>query len=82
MREVIKVAYCQPLSIVNLVIAEQCLEGVVSGKDEAGKVDKELASDVEEDEEEVETDKAKEDVDLGDAGLLLEIVERRIPAKL
>ena len=77
-----QVANRQPLSIINLVIAEQCLHGIVAREDKAGEVDEELASNVEEDEEEVETDEAKKDVDLGDVGLLLEIVQRRIPAKL
>jgi len=69
------------LSIINLASAEQCLEGVVSGDDETGEVNEELATDVEEDEEEVETDKAEEDVDLGDIGLLFEVVEHGILAQ-
>jgi len=71
----------QPLSIINLATAEQCLERVVSREDEACEVDEELASDVEEDEEEVESDEAEEDIDLRDVGLLLEIVEDRVLAK-
>ena len=70
------------MSIIDLVTAEQCFKRVVSGNDETGKVDEELASDVEEDEEKVETDEAEEDVDLGNAGLLLKVIEHRIPAKL
>jgi len=73
---------CQPLSIIGLATAKQCLEGVVSWQDEAGEVHEELAANVEEDEEKVESDKAEEDVDLGDIGLLLEIVEGRILAEL
>jgi len=73
---------CQPLSIISLATAKQCLEGVVSWQDEAGEVDEELAANVEEDEKEVEPDKAEEDVDLWDIGLLLEIVEGRILAEL
>jgi len=73
---------CQPLSIINLATAEQRLQGVVSRDDEAGEVDEKLAANVEEDKEEVETDEAEEDVDLGDIGLLLEIVEDGVLAKL
>jgi len=73
---------CQPLSIVNLAAAEQRLQGVVSRDDEAGEVDQKLAANVEEDKEEVETDEAEKDVDLGDIGLLLEIVEDGVLAKL
>ena len=81
-REGAEQAYCQPLGIIDLATAEQRLEGVVPGNDEAGEVDEELSSDVKEDEEEVEANEAEEDVDLGDIGLLLEIVEHRILAKL
>jgi hypothetical protein len=70
------------LSVVNLVTAKQRLKRVVSREDEAGKVDEKFASNVEEDEEEVETDEPEEDVDLGDVGLFLEIIEDRILAKL
>jgi len=70
------------LGIVGFAGAEECLEGIVSGNDETGKVDKEIAANVEEDEEEVEADKTKEGVDLGDAGLLLEVVEGRILGEL
>jgi len=71
----------QPLGIISLVTTEQRLERIVSGYDEAGKVDEELASDVKEDKEEVETDKAEEGIDLWNTGLFLEVVEHRILAK-
>jgi hypothetical protein len=71
----------QPLSIINLATAKPGLERVVPRDDEASEVDEELASDVEEDEEEVESDEAEEDIDLGNVGLLLEIVEDRVLAK-
>jgi hypothetical protein len=73
---------CQPLSVVNLVTAKQRLKRVVSREDEAGKVDEKFAPNVEEDEKEVETDESEEDVDLGDVGLFLEVIEDRILAKL
>jgi len=72
---------CQPLSIIHLATAEQRFERVVSRENETSEVDEKLASDVEEDEEEVESDEAEEDIDLGDVGLLLEIVEDRVPAE-
>jgi len=72
----------QPLSVINFTRAEQCLERVVARNDEAGEIDQELASNVEEDEEEVESPKAEDDIDLGHAGLSLEVVEHRIFAQL
>lgn len=63
------------LRIIDLAVAEQRREGVVAGDEEAGGVDEELASDVEEDEEEVEGSETQYDVDLGDGRLLLEVVE-------
>ena len=74
--------YRQPLCVINLVCTEQCLKGVISRQYEAGEVDKEFSSNVEEDEEEVEANKAEEDVNLGNIGLLLEVVEHGILAKL
>jgi len=71
----------QPLSVINLATAEQCFERIVSRENEASKVDEELSTDVKEDEEEVESEKAEEDIDLGDVGLLLKIVEDGVPAK-
>lgn len=49
-----EISYGQPLSIVDFAGTEESLEGVVSGKDEASKVDEEPSSKVEEDEKEVE----------------------------
>jgi len=73
---------CQPLCVIHLVSTEQCFQRVVSRNDESCKVDKELAPDVEEDEEEVEGDKAQEGIGLGDIGLLFEVVERWIFGEL
>jgi hypothetical protein len=47
--------YREPLCVIDLAGTEQGLQGVVSRNDEAGEVDEELAADVEEDEEKVET---------------------------
>jgi len=65
----------QPLSIIDLAGAEQGRQRVITRNDEAGDVDEESASNVEEDQEEVEGSETKDDVDLGNRGLLLEVVE-------
>lgn len=70
------------LSIIRGTRGEQGLEGVVTRKDEAGNVDKELASDVEEDEEEVNTDQTQDDIDLGNGGLSLHVVQDRVLRQL
>jgi len=72
----------QPLGIVSLAGAEQSLERVVSRKDETSKVDEEGASEVEEDEEEVQAAEGEDHVDLGNTGLLLKIVENVIFGQL
>jgi hypothetical protein len=74
--------YCQPLRVVNLARAEQSVQRVVAGDDEAGNVDEELSSDVEEDEEEVEAGETEDYVDLGDGGLLLKVVEGGVLGQL
>jgi len=62
--------YGEPLAVIRLAAAEQCLERVVRRDREAGCVDQELAGDVEEDKEEVERGEAEDDVDFRDAGLV------------
>lgn len=74
--------YRQPLGVVNLVGTKERIQRIVSGNNEPGKVHKEFAADVEEDQEEVEADEAEEGVDLGDTGLFLEVVEDGILGKL
>jgi len=68
----------EPLGIVHLARAEKCIQRVVSWDDEACEIHKELSTNIEENQEEVETDKAEEDIDLWNICLLLEIVEGRI----
>lgn len=65
----------QPLGVIGLGSREQGLEGVVGGDDETGSVDKKLASNVEEDEEEVQGTKTEDHVDLRNRGLLLEVLK-------
>ena len=72
----------QPLGVIALAGGEEGLEGVVGGDDEAGGVDEELSSNVEEDQEEVEGTEAKDDVDLGHIGLLLELLQLRVLGQL
>ena len=69
------------MSIISFVRGEQSLHGVVSRNDKPGEVDEEFSGDVEEDEEEVESNKPEEDIDFGNGCLSLEIVEHRILRK-
>jgi hypothetical protein len=70
------------VGVIGLARGEQSLERVVTGNEETSKVDEELASDVEEDEEEVEGTETEDDVDLGDGALLLKVVEGRVLGQL
>jgi len=72
----------QPVGVIGLALGEQSLERVVAGDEEASKVDEELAGNVEEDEEEVESTETEDDVDLGDGALLLQVVEGRVFGQL
>lgn len=58
------------------------MKRVITRDQETGKVNQELASDVEEDEEKVDADKAEDGVDLGDGGLSFEVVEERVFGEL
>ena len=70
------------MGVIGLARGEESLERVVAGNEEASKVDEELASNVEEDEEEVEGTETEDDVDLGDGALLLKVVEGRVLGQL
>lgn len=70
------------LCIINLARAEQRVQRVITWDQKSGEVDKEFASDVEEDEEEVETKQAEENIDLGNVGLFFKVVENGILGKL
>jgi hypothetical protein len=72
----------QPLGVIALAGGEEGLEGVVGGDDEAGGVDEELSGDVEEDKEEVEGAEAENNVDLGNVGLLLKLLQLRVLGQL
>jgi hypothetical protein len=70
------------LSVVDLAGGEEGIQRVVAGNNESSNVDKELASDVEKDEEEVQARKTKDGVDLGYGRLLLEVVEGGVLGQL
>jgi hypothetical protein len=74
--------YGQPLGVITLLRSEESLEGVVGRDDEAGGVDEELSSDVEEDKEEVEGAETENNVDLGNVGLLLKLLQLRVLGQL
>jgi len=73
---------CQPLSVIDLASTEECIQRIVSWDYETGKVDQKFASNVKEDEEEVESDESEEGIDFGDTGLFLEVVEDGVFRKL
>jgi hypothetical protein len=78
----IRNAYSEPLGIIALANAEQSFKWIVSWNDESGKVGKKLATNVEENEEEISRDQPEEGVDLGNWGLLLKVVQGGILGKL
>jgi hypothetical protein len=70
------------LSVIRGARSEEGLERVVTGEEETGEVNEELASDVEENEEEVDADETQDDIDLGDVGLALQVVQNWVLGKL
>lgn len=72
----------EPLGIIDLVSGEQGLQRVVARDDKARNVGQELATQVEDDEKEVQGDETNDSVDLGNGGLLLKVVESRVLGKL
>ena len=70
------------LGIINFACTEQSLQGIVSWDEEPGKVHKKLASDIEEDKEKVDADKAEKGVDFRHRSLLFEVVEHRVFGQL
>lgn len=70
------------LRVINLAGTEERIERVIPRQYETSKVDEKLAGDVKENQEEVQAEESKDDVDLGDRGLLLEIVESWIFGEL
>lgn len=70
------------LGIINLARTEQSFQGIISGDEEPSKVHKKLASNVEEDKEKVDADKAEKGIDLRHRSLLFEVVEHGIFGEL
>jgi len=72
----------QPLSIIVLVVGKERSKRVVTGNDESSQVCQKLASEVEDNEEEVESANADGSIGLGDTSLLLEVVKGGVLGKL
>lgn len=70
------------LSVICGTGSKQRVERVVSGNQETGKVNQELAGNVKENEEKVDSDDTQDGVDLGDWGLSLKVVEKRVLGEL
>lgn len=70
------------LSVICGTGSKQRIQRVVSRNQETGKVNQELAGNVEENEEKVDSDNTQDGVDLGDRGLSLEVVEKRVLGEL
>lgn len=72
----------QPLCIIRLALGEKGLEGVVARDDEAGDVGQELATEVEDDQEEVKAGQAHDGIGLGNRDALLKVDEEGVPRQL
>ena len=74
--------YGQPLGIINLAGREEGVQRVVCWDDERSEIGEESSTEVEEDEEEVESHNTEDRVDLWNRGLLLEVIEDRVAREL
>lgn len=70
------------LGVIGGTLGEQGLERVVTRQEETSQVDEELASNVKEDQEKVDSHKAQDGVNLGDGGLTLQVVENGVLGQL
>lgn len=75
-------AHSQPLRVVRGAGGEESIERVVAGDDEASQVGEELATEVEDDEEDVDDNEADEGVGLGNADLRLNVVQGGVLGEL
>lgn len=75
-------AYRQPLGVVVGAGGEESSQRVVARDDETSKVGEQLATEVEDNEEEVESSDTNDGVGLGDAGLLLKVVQGGVLGEL
>lgn len=72
----------QPLSIVSCGVSKEGGKRVVAGDDEASEVGEELATEVKDDEEEVEGGDTNGGIGLGNASLLLQVGDGRVLGEL
>lgn len=72
----------QPLSIILLVVSEEGTKRVVARDDETSEVGQKLASEVEDNEEEVESADTDGGIGFGNTSLLLEVVEGGVLGEL
>jgi hypothetical protein len=77
-----KIGEAAYLNIICGASSEECMEGVITGDNEAGKIDEKLASNVEKHQEEIRPNQAQEGVDFGNRGLSLQVVEHGVFGKL
>lgn len=76
------VTHGQPLGIVLLGLGEQGAQRVVGRNHETSKVCEKLATNVEDDQEEVESGNTDDGIGLGNTNLLLEVVKGGVFGKL
>lgn len=74
--------YSQPLSIILLGGGEKSVQRVVGRDNIASKIGQELATEVEDDEEEVKSNDANGSISLGDTRSLLEVVQSGVLRQL
>ena len=74
--------YGKPLSVIGFADAEQCLQRIIPWNHEYSNICQKLTPDVKENEKKISGDQSEKGVDLGDRGLLLQVVQSRILGKL
>ena len=66
------------MRVIDFACTEERFKGVIAWNEKPCKVYEELASNIEEDQEKVDSDEAEEGIDLRYRGLLFEVVEHWI----
>jgi hypothetical protein len=74
--------YSKPLGIVDRAGGEEGVQRIVCRNGEANGIDEEFGGNVEEDEEEVQGAESENNIDLGNGGLLLKVIEDLVLAEL
>lgn len=72
----------QPLSIISRTRGKQGMKRIVTRNQETGEINQEFTRNVEEDKEEIDSNKTEDGVDLGDRGLSFEVVEEGVFGEL